>query len=98
MSSAREPGYELEDALYCLLRTSDIDITVDGWEMLHIIRETDDVLETAGLMTLLPRGCVPIAVSCKACESGFVWSALIGQADEAWRSFSESKRWKSVYL
>jgi hypothetical protein len=93
-----EPDVELADALYCLLRTNDVGVTVDGWEYIRITRESRDALEAVGLVWLLPSGSVPIAVHVEANASGLAWKAQVGREDEEWRAQSESKRWKSVYL
>ena len=93
-----EPDAELADALYSLLRTSDVGVTVDGWGFVRIVRESTQEVEAVGLMSLLPSGSVPIAVQVEAAPMGLAWRAQVGREDGDWQAQSESKRWKSVYL
>jgi hypothetical protein len=98
MRKAQEPESELADALYALLRTNDVGVTVDGWGFVRIIRETPRDIEAVGLMSLLPTGSVPIAVQVETTPAGLAWTAKVGRDDSEWQAQSESKRWKSVYL
>ena len=93
-----EPDTELADAIYSLLRTNDVGVTVDGWGFIRIVRETHEGIEAVGLMSLLPSGSVPMAVHVEANAAGLVWTVQIGREDEDWRTLSESKKWKRVYL
>jgi hypothetical protein len=93
-----EPDAELADALYGLLRTNDVGVTVDGWGLVRVVRESPREVEAVGLMWLLPSGSVPIAVKVEATSTGLAWKAQVGREDGEWQAQSESKRWKSVYL
>jgi len=93
-----EPDTELADALYCLLRTSEVGVTVDGWSFIRIVRESHESIEAVGLMSLLPSGSVPMVVHVEAAAAGLAWTADIGRGDDDWRALSESKKWKRVYL
>jgi hypothetical protein len=93
-----EPDVELTDALYGLLRTSDVGVAVDGWGFVRVVRESPREVEAVGLMSLLPSGSVPIAVQVEATQTGLAWKAQVGREDGEWQAQSESKRWKSVYL
>jgi hypothetical protein len=95
---AREPDDELADALYFMLRMVNVDVAVDGWALFRVTQEASDCLTAIGLMTLLPDGSVPIAVSVRVHNDGLAWSAQLGRNDFAWSAIPESKRWKSVYL
>lgn len=95
----RDPDETLGDAVYALLRVaSEVEICVDGWEVFRVKSETSESLEAVGLMTLLPRGSIPIAVSILGKPGGLAWSVRLGEENDEWRSLSESKRWKKVYL
>jgi len=93
-----EPQDELADALYFMLRMVNVDVTVDGWALFRVTQESNDCLTAIGLMTLLPSGSVPIAVSVRVHNDGLAWSAQLGRNDGTWTGMSESKRWRSVYL
>jgi len=93
-----EPDAELATALYGLLRTSDVGVTVDGWGFVRVVRESPREVEAVGLMSLLPTGSIPIAVQVEATATGLAWKAQFGREDGEWQAQSESKRWKSVYL
>jgi hypothetical protein len=93
-----EPDTELADALYYLLRTNNVGVTVDGWDFIRIVRESHESIEAVGLMWLLPNGLVPMAVHVEATAAGLAWAVQIGREDEDWRHQSESEKWKSVYL
>ncbi len=95
---AHEPDSELAEALYALLRTNDVGVTVDGWDFIRIVRESQREVESVGLMSLLPGGSVPIAVQVETTPMGLAWTARVGRDDSEWQAQSDSKRWKSVYL
>jgi hypothetical protein len=94
----REPNDDLADALYFMLRMVHVDVVVDGWALFRVVQEADDHLTAIGLMTLLPTGSVPVAISVSAHQDGIAWSAQVGREDDDWLALSESKRWKIVYL
>lgn len=95
----READETLGDALYVLFRTaSEIETCVDGWTVFRVMRESTEYLEAVGLMALLPCGQIPIAISITANADNLAWLAQVGQEDDEWRSLSESKRWKKVYI
>jgi hypothetical protein len=88
----------MADALYCLLRTNEVGVCVDGWVYIRITRESQGDVEALGLMSLLPTGSVPMAVHVSGTPVELAWTVQIGCEDEEWRALSESKRWKNVYL
>lgn len=94
----QDPDSELADALYALLRTNDVGVTVDGWNFIRILRESQREIECVGLMWLLPHGSLPIAVRLEVTPMGLVWTAKVGRNGGEWQAKSDSKRWKSVYL
>ena len=92
------PDEDLEDALYALLRSIDIGVSVDGWAVCRVVHESAETLDAVGLMTLLPTGAVPLAVSVRVERGGFEWSVRVGTQDTRWRALSSDKQWSSVYL
>src|SRR5688572_12629188 len=94
---AAEPDEQLAAALYFMLWSID-DLDVDGWTLFRVVRESEESLDAIGLMTLLPSGSIPIAISVKAQEGGLAWSAQVARQDPDWLALSDSKRWNRVYL
>jgi hypothetical protein len=94
----RAPDEDLADALYALLWSIETDVSVDGWALLRVVRESAQELDVVGLMTLLPSGAVPIAISVRTQSGGFEWSMQIGRLDARWLALSSDKQWSSVYL
>ncbi len=92
------PDEDLADALYALLRSIDTDVSVDGWSLFRVVRESTQALDAVGLMTLLPSEAVPIDISVRAQVGGFEWAVRIGRQDDRWLTLSSDKQWKSVYL
>ena len=92
------PDEDLADALYALLRSADTDVSVDGWRLLQVVQESAEALDAVGLMTLLPSGAVPVAISVQAQPGGLEWTARLGRADARWLALSSDKQWNSVYL
>jgi len=95
---AGDPNVALEDAVYTLLRSVDVGVTVDGWTVFRIVNESHDHLAGVGLMTLLPDGTAPISVTVRIQPAGIAWQAQVGLRTDAWLAMSDSKRWNSVYL
>lgn len=95
--SVNEPDADVATALYAILWALE-DVTVDGWALFRVVRESHDSLEGVGLMTLLPTGSVPMSVEIRAHEHELVWSARAGLQDQQWLALSNSKRWNAVYL
>ena len=94
----RAPDEDLADALYALLWSIDMDVSVDGWALFRVVRESTHALDAVGLMTLLPSGAAPIAVSLREQAGGFAWSMRVGRLDASWLALSPDKQWNSVYL
>jgi hypothetical protein len=96
---ANEADETLSAALYDMLRTLDaLDVCVDGWEFFRVIHESADVLDTVGVMTLLPDGFAPIALRFTRTDRGFDWSVDVARQDDPWLSRAESSRWKDLHL
>lgn len=93
-----EPDEDLAAALYILLGSVDIEVTVDGWALFKVTVESSDSLDVIGLMTLLPSGSVPVALNVRMDNGGLAWSARLGNQDAEWGALSSSKRWNRVYL
>jgi len=95
----RDSSDELADALYVMLHSmSELHVTVDGWDVFRVVHESENSLDVVGLMTLLPSGSVPIALSFSSIDRGLAWSIQVASQDDRWLSLSESKHWKSMYL
>lgn len=94
----RAPDEDLADALYALLWSIETGVSVDGWALLRVVRESAQELDAVGLMTLLPSGAVPIGISLRARAGSFEWSMRIGRMDARWLALSSDKQWSSVYL
>jgi hypothetical protein len=89
----------LGHALYVMLGSmNDPDMTLDGWALFKVIHETDESLESIGLMTLLPSGSAPIELRLDSTEKGLRWKAKVSLRDAVWLSLPDGKRWNSVYL
>jgi hypothetical protein len=96
---ATGPDEELANSLYALLRSIDgLQVTVDGWSYVRVVRESPESLGAVGLMTLLPSGSIQIEIVVKANNSGVAWMVQVAQTDSEWLALSESKRWNRVYL
>jgi hypothetical protein len=101
---SRFPNDPLSDeaftyALYLFLRTvPDLDVTVDGWRMVKLIRETAVSIRAVGIMQLLPSGDLPMEVEFSKGPDMIRYWIRVGTGDPLWYSRSESKRWNAVYL
>ena len=94
---AQEPDDQVGSALYELLYQLG-GLSVDGWELFRIIRESADSMDAVGLMTLLPTGVIPIEINLALAGQTLNWTVQVADQDEAWNSLSHSKQWKSVFL
>jgi hypothetical protein len=93
------PDDALSDATYALLRSANgFDAAVDGWEVLHVVRESDVSMELVGLMHVLPIGSVVVALHLASAEGTVAWSARTARADAAWRSRSIAGIRKCLHL
>ena len=94
-----EADDSLADSLYFLMRNVPIaDACSDGWSYFYVIHESDELLEIAGLMTLLPEGAIPVTIRLLVDGHSVTWSARFGQLEPAWIALSTSKQWSRVYL
>lgn len=85
-------------ALYLYLRAlPNLNVAVDEWRTLQIIREKQDFLRVVGLMYVLPGDELPMEVVLRRVDSSTHYWLRFGISDSIWSSFSESKRWKLVY-
>lgn len=86
-------------ALYLYLRAiPNFEVAVDGWRMLRVASETTESLRAIGIMYVLPTGELPIEVELSRELRSTRYALRIGIDDTLWRSLSDSKRWKAVYL
>jgi hypothetical protein len=77
---------------------SEIDIALDDWKMLRVVRETAESLHAVGIMYVLPSSEVPIEVELSKQSGSIAHVVRVGILDERWNSLSDSKRWKACYL
>jgi hypothetical protein len=75
-----------------------LDVAVDGWRMLRIVRETAASLRAVGIMHVLPTGELPLEVELSRELGATRYWLRIGMGNACWDSLSNSKRWKAVYL
>jgi hypothetical protein len=59
---------------------------------------TNDSIDAVGLMGLLTRGSVPMAINVSAHEEGLAWVVQVARQDRDWLALSDSKQWNCVYL
>jgi hypothetical protein len=86
-------------ALELYLRTiPKLDVAVDGWRMLRILRETAASLRAVGIMYVLPTGELPLEVELSRELGSTRYWLRMGIGDACWDSLSDSKRWTAVYL
>jgi hypothetical protein len=85
-------------ALELYLRAIPIRVVLDGWKQLQLVHETATSLRAVGLMTVLPTGERPLEVELFREHGSTRYWLRTGVDDAHWRSLSESKRWKAVYL
>jgi hypothetical protein len=75
-----------------------LDVALDGWKMFRLMTETITSLRAVGIMHVLPGGELPVEVMLSTSLEGTRYRVQIGGDDSEWKSLSESKRWKAVYL
>ncbi|MCB0719814.1 MAG: hypothetical protein KDD65_15310 [Bacteroidetes bacterium] len=85
-------------ALEHYARSIPLDVALDGWRLLHIARETQTSLHVIGLSHVLPVGELPVEFELTRQGQSTRYQARVGVDDDRWRSLTESKRWKAVYL
>ena len=89
---------DLATAVYFLLWSVDAGVSFDGWALFQVVRESSQSLDGVGLMTLLPSGSVPIAISVREHADTIEWSMRMGCLDASWLDLSPDKQWNSVYV
>ena len=98
-TSAVEADDQLGEALYHMMwKVDDLELDVDGWRFFHVVRESNDSIDTVGLMTLLPGGSVAIAIKVSAADEGLAWVVQVARQDRNWLALSDSKQWNCVYV
>ncbi|MEN7342990.1 MAG: hypothetical protein AAAFM81_08595 [Pseudomonadota bacterium] len=75
-----------------------LDVAVDGFTYLNVIEETNTELHAVGISYVLQSSAVLIETILKFDEGVVKYEIRVGIDDALWRSLSESKRWKVVYL
>ena len=76
----------------------DINIPLDGFKFLKVVRETDSEMQVIALSYLLPYEEVPMELTLKQSAEVTEYFLRYGKSDNQWKSQTEAKRWKSVYL
>ena len=71
---------------------------VDGWRLLRLVHEGEASLRAVGLMYVLPSSELPLEVQLSRVPGSTRYWARMGLNDERWKSLSDAKRWKVVYL
>jgi len=86
-------------ALELYLRTiPNLNVSLDGWRMLRVVRETSASLRAVGIIYVLPTGELPLEVELSREPGSTCYWLRIGTSDARWESLSDSKRWTAVYL
>lgn len=75
-----------------------LDAAVDGFTYLSVLKETSTELHAVGISYVLPSSCLPIEAVFKYVDGIIEYRILVGTDDNLWDGFSDSKRWKAVYL
>jgi len=75
-----------------------LDVAVDGWKTLRVVRETRISLRAVGLMHVLPASELPLEVELSREIGSTRYRVRVGSDDARWGALSNSKRWKVVYL
>ena len=84
-------------ALELYIRTIPEMGSVDGWEVLHIVKETSDSLQVIGLMHVLPASRLPIEANFYLENREVRFSILVGEEDELWLKMSDSQKKRAVH-
>ncbi len=71
---------------------------VDGFTYLSVIKETRRELQSVGISYVLPSSYLPVESFFKYVDGKVEYRILVGTNDKLWRGFSDSKRWRAVYL
>lgn len=87
--------YALE--LY-LRHIPNLDVAVDGWRMARLVRGSDTFVRAVGIIHVLPAGELPLELEVSTGPASTRYRLRVGIDDARWRSLSDSKRWKAVYL
>jgi hypothetical protein len=97
MDPTSEAAFSYALELY-LRAIPNLDVTVDGWKLLRIVHETTTSLRAIGIMYVLPPGELPMEVDLSREVGSTQYSVRVGIDDARWKSLSDAKRWKVVYL
>ena len=73
-------------------------VAIDDWHTFRLCRESASSIHAVGLMHVLPPAMLPLDVTLIREGDRCRHEVRLGVTDEAWRSLSESKRWKALYL
>ena len=76
----------------------DLNVSLDGFKILQVVRETESEIRVVGLSYLLPDAEVPMELELKKELEFTSYFLRFGKTDIHWESQTESKRWKSVYM
>lgn len=71
---------------------------IDGFNMFHVLEETDAKLRVVGMAYFLPHSLVPLDALFGATSDGVSYQVHLGADDDRWKRLTERKRWAAVYL
>lgn len=81
-----------------LFLCANLNAALDGWKMFQLVTDTATSLRAVGIVYVLPHGELPAEVTLSASAKGVQYRLQIGTGDPQWKSLSDAKRWKVVYL
>jgi len=84
-------------ALELYIRTIPETGSVDGWDFLHIIQETESVMHVIGLMYILPESKLPMEAHFTLTGNEVNYEIRLGEETEGWLKMSDDKKWNLVY-
>jgi len=71
--------------------------SVDGWDFLHIIQETESLIHVIGLMYILPESKLPMEAHFERLDNEVKYEIRIGKESEDWLKMSNNKKWPLIY-
>ena len=90
--------YALAYAIEGHLRATQVLPALDGFQNLHVMKETGVVLHLIEIVFLLPSGIVPLEVSFSKLDGDISYQDRLGIQDEGWKSLTQKERWSAVDL
>jgi hypothetical protein len=84
-------------ALELYIRTIPETGSVDGWDFLHIIQETENLIHVIGLMYILPESKLPMDAHFTLKGNEVNFEIRLGKENDVWSKMSDDKKWNLVY-